>query len=175
MNPRGQLRRTQPMERKAWRRRGMPTAIAQVDPPPRRTAPIARRSPLPAATYTGPSAAERELVKARDEYACLTCGTHDGLVVNHRKTGMGGNRPQGPQWLTTACWLHNGEYESTRQAQAYAAGWKLRWGLDPTKTPVRDHLNRQWQLQEDGTRTVLPTEEDYIPDNQLPPRESRFR
>ena len=116
--------------------------------------------------HTGPTAGVRQLVLARDG-ACLTCGTTIGLVVNHRKTGMGGRRPQTPEWLTTACWADNERYENVAQAVAYVAGWKLRNGLDPCRTPVRDRDGHQWLLRPDGTRELLPTMSDYIPEEQL--------
>lgn len=98
----------------------------------------------------------RDAVLARDG-RCLTCGTDRFLVINHRLSGMGGNRPQSPEWLTTACASCNLRYEDS-PLTAYERGYKLRLGADPS-TPVVDYAGNSWRLEADGSRSPAPGEE----------------
>lgn len=99
----------------------------------------------------------RDAVLARDGHRCLSCGAYEPLVVNHRLSGMGGNRPSTPEWLTTACASCNFRYEDS-PLTAYERGYKLRLGADPS-TPVVDYAGNSWQLMADGSRSPAPAEE----------------
>jgi hypothetical protein len=93
----------------------------------------------------------------RDGYACLSCGWPGSQVINHRLSGMGGRRPQTPEWLTLACQTCNMRYED-EPLWAYAGGWKIRSGHDATVWPVYDAAGSAWLLDVVGGRSLIELE-----------------
>lgn len=160
------LRRTA-LARKAELRRGGPLRRT----PKRQRAPktVAR----PAATDTGPTAAQRRTVAERAGYACDLCARPLGWFDGHhftwstphsfhhrRPRAMGGtrradsNEPQNLLLLcgtgTTGC---HGRVEASR-ALAYAAGWLVHQNEDPATVPadlaINEHETALVLLRRDG-------------------------
>jgi hypothetical protein len=118
-----------------------------------------RRTPL-RSRYRPLHKRTRDQVFERDGYACYTCGTGAHLVVNHRYGGH--NRPAGLDALTTACWFHNGTYETDPYARrlAQVSGLRLRRWQRST-TPVVNWLGQRFVLAADGSRS--PATEEALP------------
>lgn len=126
---------------------------------PPESASALRRTPMRPTRPPGIPAAVRRLVNDRDGRICLACGcVRPGLLVlNHRSSGMGGNRPQTCEYLHVACRLCNDRFEN-QPLWAYGRGFKLRAGSDPVSTPVIDYTGQAFYLLPDGTRTPAPKE-----------------
>jgi 5-methylcytosine-specific restriction endonuclease McrA len=109
---------------------------------------------------TGPTAAAREAVYARDGYRCIRCGTGQQLTIQHRvNRAMGGStdpRINQATNLLTACQGCNMHFEA-EPAQAYAAGWKVRRPQDPANVPVAYPGGELRMLLPDGTFRSLGT------------------
>lgn len=112
--------------------------------------------------YTGPAQDVRDLIHARDG-VCVVGMLCQGqpwrpLVPNHRvNRGMGGSSDPAvnlPSSLHLACDLCNGWLED-HPAEAYAAGWKVRRGGDPSTIPIRYPDGTWWLLDDHGGRTEV--------------------
>lgn len=82
----------------------------------------------------------RAAVYARDRHLCVSCGTDEGLTVQHREAvGMGGSAGaihlQAAEFVT-ACGLCNSGFEAELQTSALQNGWKLRRFRDHDRWPA---------------------------------------
>jgi len=123
-------------------------------PMPRATVPLPRTTSAPSRPrYTGPDAATRSLVYARDGYRCVVCGTDDDALVLHHRSGRragGSSDPtkNSPANLLTACEQCNLDLE--RPPRRYADGLLVRSWNDPAEVPVQ-YRGRMVLLSDDGS------------------------
>lgn len=112
-----------------------------------------------------PTAKVRGLVLLRDGQRCVACFVRTSpLEMQHRqRVGAGGSkiRPAAHE-LATACSLCNMRFESDRQTEALALGWKVKtW---PTITvaavPMFNRPRHSWGLltPEGGVAVLSPRE-----------------
>ena len=109
---------------------------------------------------TGPDAATRALLEARDGGVCVVCGQPgsdwDPLTTHHRKNrGAGGSKNPGINRPTNLLRVHasiNQAFEDSNP-NYYANGWKLRDVRDAPTTPVLYPDGRWFLLDEQGNRT----------------------
>lgn len=116
---------------------------------------------------TGPTAAVRALVKARDRGRCVRCEA-PGTNVHHRVgRGAGGRgkadaaRTNGPEWLLTLCGFGNAskchQAVDTDRAAAEADGYVIRRNglpVDAALVPVRTARGLE-RFTADGRREPL--------------------
>lgn len=92
----------------------------------------------------------------RDGGHCLSCGTTEGLVPQHRANrGMGGSKLLNtPSNLITFCGQCNGLIESDpdRADRARVYGWKIRRGEESMLLvkPVYDRYAQTWFFLDDA-------------------------
>jgi hypothetical protein len=113
-----------------------------------------------------PTPKVRGLVLLRDESRCVACFTRTSpLEMQHRQAvGAGGSKHRpGPAELATACCVCNMRFESDRQAEALALGWKVRrWVRDPGLVPMFNKPRARWGLLTSTGGVVLVTAADAI-------------
>jgi len=122
-----------------------------------RRAPAVRSRPR----QTGPSQDTKLAAIARDGQCVvgLLCHDHPApeLVPNHRvNRGMGGSSDPAVNQVESiimVCRLDNGWLEDHPE-RAYAAGWKVRRGVDPGRVPVRYPDGFRWLLDGRGGRSL---------------------
>lgn len=113
-------------------------------------------------TSTGPTAATRELVLARDHDSCRRCGRR-GEQIHHRKPrGMGGTSDPAinePQNLVLVCQPCHAWIEQFRRL-AYELGWLVARAKQPESTPLVSYIRQ--------TMTMLLTDGTAVEDRLLP-------
>lgn len=109
-----------------------------------------------------PSPKDRGLVLLRDGQRCVACFTRTSpLEMQHRQAvGAGGSKVRPlPHELATACSVCNMRFESDRQTEALALGWKVRrWVDDASRVPMFNRPRQTWGLltREGGVAIISP-------------------
>ena len=99
----------------------------------------------------------RRLVYQRDDYRCVSCGTTEGLTIQHRiNRGMGGSRSGAldrVENLLVLCGIENQRLESDHgfAREGLYRGYKLRSWENPLEVPVR-YPDGDFYLTGRGTR-----------------------
>lgn len=117
---------------------------------------------------TGPDAATRELVQARNGGWCLRCQVIPGAQVHHRKPrGMGGSKDPNINAATNLVWIcascHD-DIESHR-TDSYRSGWLVARNGNPAEQYLIDVNRVMLMLLPDGGMEAnpLPANYDEIP------------